>query len=84
MKIVFTEDAKADYEFWIRNDPKRTKRIDALCEDMRQNPFKGIGKPEPLRFNFEGKWSRRIDKEHRIIYFVEKGIITVIACRYHY
>lgn len=84
MKIVFTRKAWADYEFWEKSNPKRADRIRKLSADMRDHPFEGIGKPEPLRFHLQGQWSRRIDQSHRLVYFVEKGIITIISCRYHY
>lgn len=84
MEIVFTMTALSEYKFWMKNDPKRAERIRKLCEDIRLNPFKGIGKPEPLRFNLQGQWSRRIDREHRLVYSVEKNRIVIHTCRFHY
>ena len=82
--LQFTERAYKDFEYWEKNDPKKAERIERLCEDMQQNPFKGIGKPEPLQWSLRGYWSRRIDKKHRLVYTTEKNTITVISCRYHY
>lgn len=85
MEIVFTDTAKADMQFWKKNkDHKVQLRIRQLLEDMLKDPYRGIGKPEALRFNLSGYWSRRITKEHRIVYRVEKNKIIVIALRLHY
>ncbi|MBI3618483.1 Txe/YoeB family addiction module toxin [Candidatus Peregrinibacteria bacterium] len=84
MQIEFTDAAYEDYLFWKRRDPKKFERISALCQAIVQNPFDGIGKPEPLLFDLHGCWSRRIDKTHRLVYRVEKDTITVFACRHHY
>lgn len=83
--IQLTDEAKADLLFWKKaGDAKILKRIRQLLEAIQQDPFAGIGKPEPLKHNLAGKWSRRITQEHRLIYDVIEGIITVYSLRYHY
>jgi toxin YoeB len=84
MQILFTESANADYLWWKECDPKKVERIRNLLEDIAARPFTGIGKPEPLKFDLQGFWSRRIDKANRLVYSVEQGKITVISCRFHY
>ena len=84
-KLAWTDEAWKDYIYWQTQDRKTLKRINRLLEDIRRNdPFKGTGKPEPLKENLSGFWSRRIDDTNRLIYAVDKGYITVISCRYHY
>ena len=84
MDIEFTESAHEDYLFWEQNDPKKFERIQKLCKAVLKDPFKGIGKPEPLKYDLQGCWSRRIDKTNRLVYRKEEEKITVISCRYHY
>ena len=84
MEIVFTEDALKDYQWWEKKDPKKAERIRYLCKEVSINPFKGPGKPEPLKFGLQGYWSRRIDKMHRLVYEVKNHEVMVISCRYHY
>lgn len=84
MEIVFTESAFADFLWWRKNEPRKADRIEKLCKEIKRSPFKGTGKPEPLRFDLQGYWSRRIDLVHRLVYTVEKSTITIIACRFHY
>lgn len=84
MKIVFSDQAWEDYLFWQQNNPKTLKRINELIKAIKRDPFKGIGDPEPLRFNWSGFWSRRIDREHRLVYAVEADAILIAQCRYHY
>lgn len=84
MKIVFADRAWEDYLFWQQNNPKTLKRINELIKAIKRDPFKGIGDPEPLRFNWSGFWSRRIDREHRLVYAVEADAILIAQCRYHY
>lgn len=84
MRIIFTENAWADYTFWKSENRKLSKRIDTLLKDICREPFSGLGKPEPLRYDLSGFWSRRIDDEHRLIYTVEEDDVIVLACRYHY
>jgi toxin YoeB len=84
MKLVFTELAWEDYLWFQENDRKFLKRINTLIEDAKRSPFKGLGKPEPLKANLSGYWSRRIDSEHRLVYSISETDIVIISCRYHY
>ena len=84
MDKKFTDEALADYQYWIDNDKKQVKRINQLIRDIDRTPYGGIGKPEPLKANLQGYWSRRIDSEHRIVYAVEKDLIAYISFRFHY
>ena len=77
-------DAWEDYLYWQGQDKKTLKRINQLVKDIIRNPFEGIGKPEPLKGNLTGFWSRRIDEEHRLVYVVEDSIVVLISCRGHY
>jgi toxin YoeB len=83
-RLVFTTAAWDDYVYWQGQDRKTLRRINALIQDTMRSPFAGIGKPEPLRENLSGFWSRRIDDTHRLVYMVEKGALAIVACRYHY
>jgi toxin YoeB len=83
-KLAWTEAAWSDYLYWQSQDKKTLKRINRLIEGTRREPFTGIGKPEPLRENLSGFWSRRIDEANRLIYAVDDEYLTIIACRYHY
>ena len=84
MKFVFTELSWEDYLYWQKNDKQKLKRINELLRDISRNPYDGIGKPEALKFNYAGFWSRRIDEEHRLIYRVVDDEIKIVKCRYHY
>lgn len=84
MNVTFTPTALDDLRYWLKTDKKLADRILSLLEEARRTPFDGTGKPEPLRFQLAGCWSRRIDREHRLVYQVEENEIVVIACRYHY
>jgi toxin YoeB len=89
MDISFTPNAWEEFEYWIDNDQDIVIRIKDLVKSIRQDPFKGIGKPEPLRYDLKGYWSRRITSEHRIVYKVlgTKGVdqrCVIIQCRFHY
>ena len=84
MNKKFTDEAWDDYQYWVNNDKKLLKRINTLIKDIDRNPFVGIGKPEPLKANLQGYWSRRIDHEHRIVYAVENEQIVFISLRFHY
>ncbi len=84
MILTFTPQAWEDYLFWHRNDPEILKRIHDLMKEIQRSPFKGIGKPEPLKQNLSGYWSRRISDEHRIIYKKFDTGITYVHLRYHY
>lgn len=96
MKLLWTEIGWEDYLYWLNIDIKKLERINDLIADIKRSPFNGIGKPEPLKFDFVGKWSRRIDEEHRLIYdvqgkkekiknkMVDYQTLTIYQCRYHY
>ena len=84
MKYVFVEESWEDYLYWQKIDKKMLKRINTLLKDISRQPFEGIGKPEPLKHNYRGFWSRRIDGEHRLIYQVTDDEIRTVKCRYHY
>lgn len=84
MNLVWTEVAWEDYLFWQKTDRDLLKKINTLIKDIQRDPFSGIGKPEALRFELSGKWSRRIDQEHRLVYKIEDGQIVIYQCRYHY
>ena len=84
MKIVFAETAWEDYLYWQQTDKQLLKRVNALIKDISRSPFSGIGDPEPLRHNWSGFWSRRINKEHRLVYTVEHTSLLIAQCRYHY
>lgn len=89
MDFEFTENAWEEFEYWIDTDSKVVLKIKELLKDIRRTPFQGIGKPEPLRYDLKGFWSRRITGEHRLVYKVEgkKGInqkCFIIQCRFHY
>ncbi|MES2886360.1 MAG: Txe/YoeB family addiction module toxin [Pseudomonadota bacterium] len=83
-RLLFTPAAWDDYLYWQGQDRKTLKRINALIEDTLRNPFTGLGKPEPLKQNLSGFWSRRIDDTHRLVYSVEDGDLAIFTCRYHY
>lgn len=82
--IVFTKNAFEDYTYWQSKDKKTLARINKLIEDIIRNGNKGIGKPELLKGNFQGLWSRRIDEKNRLIYRLEEGVVILFACRTHY
>ncbi|MCP1659178.1 Txe/YoeB family addiction module toxin [Neisseria perflava] len=84
MILHFTDDAWADYQYWLQTDKAVLKRINTLIKDMQCNPFDGIGKPEPLRHSLAGYYSRRINQEHRIVYRADESGIWLIALRFHY
>ncbi len=82
--LAWTKDAWVDYIYWQSQEKKTIKRINKLLLDTLRSPFKGIGKPEPLRENLSGFWSRRIDEANRLVYVVDENRLTIISCRYHY
>jgi toxin YoeB len=83
-RLAWTGEAWADYVYWQGQDKKTLRRINALIADALRDPFQGIGKPEPLRENLAGFWSRRIDDCDRLVYAVDGDHLTIIACRFHY
>lgn len=82
--IVWTETAWDEYLYWQKNDRKILRRINELIKDIHRSPFEGIGKPEALKFSLAGKWSRRIDHEHRLVYQIDNSHIVILQCKYHY
>ena len=84
LNLAWTLAAWEDYVYWQGQDKKTLKRINQLVKDCMRQPFDGIGKPEPLKENLSGFWSRRIDDTNRLVYSVNGKALTIIACRYHY
>ncbi len=84
MNIKFTNKSFEDFSYWIGTDKRKVKRILELIKDIQKHPFEGIGKPEALKYNLQGYYSRRIDQEHRLIYKIDNDELAIISCRYHY
>ncbi|MFI3199443.1 MAG: Txe/YoeB family addiction module toxin [Methylococcaceae bacterium] len=84
MNILFTDDAWEDYLYWQQSDKQTLRKINQLLKDIQRTPFSGIGKPEPLKHQLQGCWSRRIDSEHRLVYEITDEALKVIGCRFHY
>jgi len=84
MRLVFTASAWNDYLWFQAHDKRLLKRINQLIQDTLRSPFSGIGKPEPLKGELSGFWSRRIDEQHRLVYSATETDVIVITCRYHY
>lgn len=83
-KLSFTPEGWEDYQYWINQDKKTLKKLNKLINEALRNPFDGIGKPEPLKENYIGLWSRRIDEKNRLIYSVDDSNVQVVGCRFHY
>jgi toxin YoeB len=83
-EVAFTATAWEQYIAWQTEDKKTLKRINLLIKDIQRNPFTGIGKPEPLKENLSGFWSRRIDETHRLIYTLNNNTLHIVACKGHY
>jgi len=83
-RVLFTADAWDDYQYWQTQDRKTLKRINQLIREAQRTPFDGIGKPEPLKANLSGFWSRRIDDVNRLVYEAKEDQISIVSCRYHY
>ena len=83
-RVAWTNEAWPDYLYWQKQDKKTLKRINRLVVEVQKDPFQGIGKPEPLKENLSGYWSRRIDDTNRLVYAVETKEIVIVSCRYHY
>lgn len=81
---AWTDDAWADYLWWQEHDKKTLRRINQLVRDIERDPFSGLGKPEPLRYELAGAWSRRIDQANRLVYSVEGDVLTVYSAKDHY
>jgi toxin YoeB len=84
MRLIFAEQAWADYLYWQKVDAKLVERINVLVKEIMRQPFTGIGKPEPLRHALSGYWSRRINDEHRIVYKIDGGALLIAQLRFHY
>ncbi|MFM7087409.1 MAG: Txe/YoeB family addiction module toxin [Cyanobium sp.] len=83
-RLAWTAAAWEDYVSWQSQDRRQLRRINQLIQACLRDPFAGIGKPEPLRENLTGCWSRRIDEEHRLVYRLDGDLLVILACRYHY
>jgi len=84
VSFAWSDEAWEDYLYWQETDLEITKQINELLKECRRHPFKGTGKPEPLKADLTGFWSRRITKQHRLVYLPEDGIIYIVQCRFHY
>jgi toxin YoeB len=84
MRLIFSENAWNDYLYWQNTDKKTLNRINALIKEIQRTPFAGTGKPEPLKFGLSGYWSRRIDREHRLVYKVVDDALPIAQLRNHY
>ncbi|MEA3352458.1 MAG: Txe/YoeB family addiction module toxin [Campylobacterota bacterium] len=84
MRLIFSDKAWEDYTFWQTNDKKILRKINQLIKDIKRKPFEGIGKPESLKHQLSGFWSRRISDEHRLVYEVYENSIAIASCRFHY
>ena len=84
MRIVFSKNAWEDYISWQTEDKKNLKKINELIKDIMRTPYGGSGKPEPLKYDLAGFWSRRIDLEHRLVYQIQNNEILIYSCRFHY
>ena len=84
MRIIFSKNSWEDYTSWQTEDKKMLKKINDLIKDIQRKPYEGLGKPEPLKYDLAGFWSRRIDREHRLVYQVIGDEILIYGCRYHY
>jgi len=82
--ICFYNQAWVDYQYWQSTDRKMLKKINELIKDIQRTPFSGIGKPEPLKHELSGRWSRRINGEHRLVYSINNKNLIIIQCRFHY
>jgi len=84
MNIIFTDDSWQDYLYWQQTDKKILKKINILIKDIKREPFDGLGKPEALKYELSGCWSRRITDEHRLVYKISLDSVFIISCKYHY
>jgi len=84
MNLLFTDEAWEDYTYWQQYDKKLLKKINNLLKEIKRTPYQGTGKPEPLKHELQGAWSRRINQEHRLVYEVFDEQINILACRFHY
>jgi toxin YoeB len=84
MKIIFLDQAWDDYLYWQTIDKSMLKKINSLVKEIERTPFEGNGKPEPLKYNLKGLWSRRINLEHRLVYQIDNDAVIIHQCKYHY
>lgn len=84
MRIIFSPKAREDQLYFKEHEPKTAAKIKQLVKNIMQAPYDGVGKPEPLKHDLSGRWSRRINREHRLVYSVNGDVIHIISCRYHY
>ena len=84
MKVIWSDESWKDFEYWLDNNQKIVKRIRKLIQNTRRTPFEGIGKPEPLKGDMAGLWSRRITNEHRFVYFVNEDGLNIVSVCFHY
>lgn len=84
MNLLFTQNSWEDYLYWQKTDKRVLRRINELIRDVTRQLFEGIGKPEPLKFQLQGCWSRRINQEHRLVYETTDEELRIISCRFHY
>ena len=84
MRITFSSHAWEDYTTWLKEDRKMLVKINQLIKDIQRTPFEGIGKPEALKYDLAGYWSRRIDREHRLVYKIDNETLIILSCKYHY
>ncbi|RLD60865.1 MAG: Txe/YoeB family addiction module toxin [Bacteroidetes bacterium] len=84
MRIIFSENSWDDYTYWLRVDKRMLTKINDLIKGIQRTPYKGKGKPEALKYDLSGYWSRRINGEHRLVYKIYKNDILIYSCRYHY
>lgn len=82
--LIFDPNAIEDFSYWVQNDKRKAEKILKLIREILKNPFDGTAKPEPLKYELSGSWSRRIDQEHRLVYQVTDEKIRIASCRYHY
>lgn len=84
MTKIWSDEAWDDYMYWHKQDRKTVNRINRLIKSIDRNAFDGIGKPEPLKHNYQGFWSVRIDETNRLVYRIKNGELYIVSCRYHY
>ncbi len=84
MQINWTKNAAADIRFWQKHNSRTIQRIKSLIDDIQKNPYSGIGKLEPLKYDLQGCWSRRITGSHRLVYKIRNNKLIILQCRYHY
>lgn len=84
MRLIFSDKAWSDYLYWQQTDKKILKKVNQLIKEIKREPFSGVGKPEPLKHELSGFWSRRITDEHRLVYEVTDSSVAIASCRFHY